>query len=95
MARVHARDRDLLEAKVPAMRRLVSSTRRLIHELGVCTLHRDANGSFAIDSVLRFGDKLIVVTTPRNHWLIDQVLREEADALQAKLAQPAATLPAR
>ena len=39
-------------------------------------------------------DKLIVVTTPRNHWLIDQILHEEAEAQRANRNHPAATRPA-
>jgi hypothetical protein len=38
------------------------------------------------DPVVRFGDRWIVITTPQNHWLIDQIVREEVEARRAKKA---------
>ena len=46
------------------------------------------NQGIQFDPVVRFGDKLIVLTTPRGHWLIDQLLREEVEAQKAAHRKP-------
>jgi hypothetical protein len=38
------------------------------------------------DPVLRFGDRWLIVTTPRNHWLIDEIVREELVVHRASAA---------
>jgi hypothetical protein len=74
VTRVHRLDRELLLPNAPSMQNWVL----ICHNPD--NLNDPLDGT--MDNVLRFGDRLIVHTTPCNHWLVDQFLREAVKAQQ-------------
>ena len=94
MLRVHDASGSLLQPNAAIDDGDLMSAAELLQHVRASTLHIHETG-FGLDPVLLFGDKLIVLTTARTHWQIDQRLREDVEARHVNRNQPTATLPAK